>query len=160
LHCVDPYIHQPDWVDCLNHDARGFQTVKETAKAHLKPWLTNGRCVLHECTSLEASKFWWAKDLAFVYLDARHDYASVMADLNAWYPTIRPGGVLAGHDYLNGTIGEGAQRTVFDVKRAVTQWLGQHGYTDVHVTEYDQYPTWYLIKHDSTDAQNQISADD
>jgi predicted O-methyltransferase YrrM len=37
--------------------------------------------------------------LDFAYVDARHDYASVKADLAAWYPKIRPGGILAGHDY-------------------------------------------------------------
>src|SRR4051794_7162434 len=32
--------------------------------------------------------------LDFAYVDARHDYASVKADLAAWYPKIRPGGIL------------------------------------------------------------------
>jgi glycosyltransferase involved in cell wall biosynthesis len=33
-----------------------------------------------------------------VFLDAAHDYASVMADLAAWAPKVAPGGTLAGHD--------------------------------------------------------------
>ena len=38
-----------------------------------------------------------------VHLDGAHDYASVTADLNAWWPIIRAGGVLIGDDYnLNG----------------------------------------------------------
>jgi len=36
---------------------------------------------------------------AFVYVDARHDYLGVMHDLGAWWPKVRPGGVMAGHDY-------------------------------------------------------------
>ena len=36
----------------------------------------------------------------FVYVDADHSFESVLADLKAWYPHVRPsGGVLAGDDY-------------------------------------------------------------
>eukprot|EP00929_Paragymnodinium_shiwhaense_P035304 TRINITY_DN19078_c0_g1_i2.p1 TRINITY_DN19078_c0_g1~~TRINITY_DN19078_c0_g1_i2.p1 ORF type:complete len:468 (+),score=60.41 TRINITY_DN19078_c0_g1_i2:62-1405(+) len=35
-----------------------------------------------------------------VYLDARHDHDSVIADIKAWWPRVRrPGGVLVGHDF-------------------------------------------------------------
>ncbi len=35
----------------------------------------------------------------FVFLDAAHDYGSVMADIAAWRRKVVPGGILAGHDY-------------------------------------------------------------
>jgi hypothetical protein len=35
----------------------------------------------------------------FVFLDASHDERSVRADIAAWLPRVRPGGVLAGHDF-------------------------------------------------------------
>jgi hypothetical protein len=34
-----------------------------------------------------------------VFLDAAHDYGNVVADIDAWRPIVRPGGVLAGHDF-------------------------------------------------------------
>ena len=37
--------------------------------------------------------------LDFVYLDANHEYHFVNEDINYWFPKIRPGGVLGGHDY-------------------------------------------------------------
>lgn len=37
----------------------------------------------------------------FVYIDADHSEASVTADLAAWAPLVRPGGILAGHDYCD-----------------------------------------------------------
>lgn len=45
----------------------------------------------------------------YIFLDAAHDYESVCADLAAWWPKIRPGGWLAGHDYL---YAEGVRRAV------------------------------------------------
>jgi len=143
LHCVDPFVHQPGWRDILNHNDLEFEAIAATAKRNLRPWLTNGRCILHEIPSLEASKLWWAHDLDFVYLDARHDYESVLADLHAWWPLIVPGGVFCGHDYLNTTIGD----TVFGVKRAVKGWSAGLGLeSEIGVTEDGQYPSWYLRK--------------
>jgi predicted O-methyltransferase YrrM len=37
--------------------------------------------------------------LDFVYLDANHEEAHVRADLEAWVPKVRPGGIVSGHDY-------------------------------------------------------------
>lgn len=35
----------------------------------------------------------------FVYVDARHDRTGVLVDLSEWWPKIRRGGLMAGHDY-------------------------------------------------------------
>lgn len=37
--------------------------------------------------------------LDFVWIDGDHRYDAVLADLRAWWPKVKPGGVLAGHDY-------------------------------------------------------------
>lgn len=37
--------------------------------------------------------------LDFVWIDGAHDRASVEADCRAWWPKIRPGGTMAGHDF-------------------------------------------------------------
>jgi hypothetical protein len=60
--------------------------------------------VLHALTpiklpSLEAVKLYADRSLDFVYIDAAHDYANVKADILAWKPKVKPGGILAGHDY-------------------------------------------------------------
>lgn len=47
----------------------------------------------------------------FVYVDGLHDFDSVMQDIRAWYPKVRSGGVIAGHDY--------SEEYLPEVKRAV-----------------------------------------
>ena len=34
-----------------------------------------------------------------IYVDAAHEYNAVMADLNAFYPLLKPGGIMFGDDY-------------------------------------------------------------
>jgi predicted O-methyltransferase YrrM len=49
--------------------------------------------------SVEASKGFEDESLDFVYIDANHSYQSVKDDLNVWYPKLKVGGVICGHDF-------------------------------------------------------------
>lgn len=55
--------------------------------------------------SVVAAASFAERSLDFVYIDAAHDIESVREDIAAWYPRVRPGGILAGHDYLDGPLG-------------------------------------------------------
>lgn len=37
----------------------------------------------------------------FVFIDADHTYEGVISDIVAWYPKVKEGGALCGHDYHN-----------------------------------------------------------
>ncbi len=54
---------------------------------------------IHECLSWKAASRYSDDSLDFVFIDASHDRESVGNDLSAWWPKVRPGGILAGHDY-------------------------------------------------------------
>ncbi len=49
--------------------------------------------------SLTACRMFGDSSVDWVHLDARHEYADVKADIQAWLPKIKPGGWLSGDDY-------------------------------------------------------------
>lgn len=50
--------------------------------------------------SLDAVKDFENESLDFVYIDANHEFSHVVADICAWVPKVREGGIVAGHDYI------------------------------------------------------------
>lgn len=64
--------------------------------------------------SVEAAETYADNSIDVVYLDAGHSYAEVLADLHAWYPKVKPNGIIAGHDFVfdNVVSREGVVRAV------------------------------------------------
>jgi hypothetical protein len=50
-------------------------------------------------TSLEAAEKFADNSIDFIFIDASHEYQDVYNDLKAWYPKLKNGGIMAGHDY-------------------------------------------------------------
>lgn len=50
-------------------------------------------------TSLAAAQGFDDESVDWVFIDASHDLYSVSADLQAWWPKLKPGGTIAGHDF-------------------------------------------------------------
>lgn len=68
----------------------------QSALARLHPFLQ--RYTIHRAASLEVAER-LAQRLDFAFIDADHSYEGTRDDAWAWYHVLRPGGLLAGHDY-------------------------------------------------------------
>jgi Methyltransferase domain/galactosyl transferase GMA12/MNN10 family/Glycosyl transferase family 2 len=129
---VDPWLaaDADEYVDIANvpqhlQDERFAATCERLARF-------GARSSVWRMTGMEACKRTAPGTLDFVYLDARHDYDTVKLELDAWYDKLRPGGVFAGHDYLDGHIPEG----IFGVRSAVNEFFAKLG-LEVHATSAD-----------------------
>ena len=120
---VDPWLESPldDYPDVANveqetHDDFHRQTVERLRRF-------GDRSSVWRMTGTEAAGRIPHHSLDFVYLDARHDYESVNSDLHEWFDRIRPGGIFAGHDYVDGVFADGR----FGVRSAVDEFFGARG---------------------------------
>lgn len=129
-----------EYVDISNvtqdeHDGNHAETNRRLARF-------GKRSTVWRTTGDEARARLRDESLDFVYLDARHDRESVAGDLALWWPAVRPGGLMAGHDYLDGELPEG----IFGVRSAVDEFFGALGLRVQATTDEAPWPSWMVIK--------------
>lgn len=98
--CVDLWAEQPgnevkpggDDYKGWDHEGHYKYFVEHSAK-HFP-----GRIDIHRMSTLEAAPLVKDGSLDFVFIDADHSYDGALADINAWTPKVRKGGMVAGHD--------------------------------------------------------------
>lgn len=101
-----------------------------------------GKATIHKGLSTETARFFSDKSLDFVYIDAAHDYQSVKADVEAWWPKVKAGGMLGGHDFEQKP-DDGFWGPI-EVEAAVNDWAKAQG-LKVHTVEVN-CPSWYVVK--------------
>lgn len=70
-------------------------------KAYTEIWKARPdlRLIGIRCPSAEAAKYVSDGSADVVFVDADHTYEGVRADIQAWLPKLKAGGMLCGHDY-------------------------------------------------------------
>ncbi|HEX6712899.1 MAG TPA: class I SAM-dependent methyltransferase [Thermoleophilaceae bacterium] len=140
---IDPWLEDaPDaYVDTANVPQDQHERFYEETKARLAPF--GKRSEIWRLTSVDAAAQVADGSLDFAYIDARHDYESVLEDLEAWFPKVRAGGIFAGHDYATGHFPQGD----FGVKKAVDEFFAARS-IPVHATDgrypVEMFPTWIV----------------
>lgn len=93
---VDAYRHRPDYDDPMNLPQPQFDSLCKLTTDRLAAF--GPRFSLLREDSTDAAALIADGSLDFVYLDADHSEAGLLRDLAAWFPKVRDGGLIAGHD--------------------------------------------------------------
>lgn len=120
----------------LKHQREAYRKVVSAMKPYdfvtiMKAW------------SAEAANKFKDNSLDFVYIDADHSYDACQKDMNAWWPKIKKGGWMCGHDYEN--LPEKQNETVVEVKEAVDDWL-KHKKLKLGLVTLEPSPSWGIQK--------------
>jgi hypothetical protein len=94
--CVDTWSgggDPDDWINEL-YDEEG-ESIFETFLKNT----SNTPAQAMRMSSLCAARITADKSLDVIFLDGDHTYDAVKADIEAWLPKLKAGGVLCGHDY-------------------------------------------------------------
>lgn len=68
-------------------------------------------------TSLEAAALCADNSFDFVYIDASHEYEDVKADIRAWLPKVKKGGIIAGDDYNSPQVSRAVHEVLGNVEQ-------------------------------------------
>ena len=130
--CVDPYkFNITDYYGSFDHRDWTKESVTQMKK-EAKEFAKKEKVEFYFKSSKEASKEIEDNSLDMVYIDADHTYEGVKTDIESWYPKIRDGGMICGHDY---------SILCFGVVRAVYESF-KHFHTDSD-------DVWWVIKNKS-----------
>lgn len=136
LFMIDPWEPQDPSVYRERQDWTNFEDCfKECLKLDYK--YTPRVSLLKAYSPAIASKF-RDGELDFCYIDGNHSYEAAMADMNAWYPKVKMGGLFCGHDCYNDT----AWPSHCEVQKALEEWMSDKG-VNYHRTNCT---SWWIQK--------------
>jgi predicted O-methyltransferase YrrM len=120
LYLIDPYTEYGD-EKTQEHLNKAKETAHRTNRKGNEVWIEN----ISYGATLNLLP------LNFLYIDANHEYDAVKRDLQIYYPFVKKGGIIAGHDIQ----GEG-------VSKAVLEFANKNKLT----IQFGDRRDWWIIK--------------
>lgn len=128
LYLVDPYIDYQGYQAKLNLEKMfSLDASLYAAQRKLAPHSDKISFILKKS---EDAVYDIPNDLDFVYIDGNHSYEYVLRDIELYYPKVRYGGIIGGHDIF-----------CDDVRRAVEDFSRIN-----NLPRYIKNPDWWIIK--------------
>lgn len=138
MYGVDPYTPHQGYRDYT----------RETTYNRLQ---TNAHNALDKCPnyyfikdfSTKAATKFELNSLDFVYIDGDHSYQAVTEDITTWIKKLKPGGIIAGDDYILSD----RDKRFYDVIRAVDDYVATNNITPLYIYGKGRTPSnWAFYK--------------
>ena len=129
--CVDPWVEYSSF-DGVPRPQKHVNIFRRTCESRLRKY--NVRYIVK--MSADAVKEVPLDYLDFVYIDANHHYKHVKHDVENWSLRVKPGGIVAGHDYV--------VRGFHDVRDYISEYTQQYG-VEVYITD-EAIPSWFFVR--------------
>lgn len=138
LHLVDLWITP----DCLK-DKYDYEEHEKIVREKFRSYL---EILIFKMDTVKASEIFKDESLDLVYVDANHSYAGCKGDNEAWYPKVKKGGIMCGHDYY---ACEGVRRAVdeFIANTRICSCVKDIKIFDaIGINDKVKYGEWLVIK--------------
>lgn len=130
IYGVDPWVAYQDKLTITQATADEWYAL---TKKNLKGYWYDNEVELIRKPSLQAVKLFSDNSFEFVYIDGDHSFAAALNDMRAWWPKVKPGGLLCGHDY---------RAKDKEVRAAVEKFTEDNKFE----VEEAKYWSWYIRK--------------
>ena len=147
LYGVDPYLKYDTYHEYESQ--KQMDEIYEEAKLKLKSYVDDGQYEFIRKTSMDALEDFEDESLDFVYIDANHELDFPFKDIEGWAKKIRPGGIIAGHDYvrirvLNFTIKDALEK--YTKENNINPWFVLGTYVVRPGIVRDRTRSWCFVK--------------
>ena len=105
--CIDPHEGEEEFNDIFGYT---WEDVEKEFSLNTR-YFEN--IIHHKKYSYEIHDIFSDEHYDFIYVDGSHEYEDVKRDLELYLPKVKPGGFIAGHDYME--YFDGVQKAVFEV---------------------------------------------
>lgn len=120
---------------------------EDKAQAVIKKFdalIAEGKVQLHRGLSTERASDFEDNYFDWIYIDTNHTYRTTYEELRAYAPKMKPGGIIAGHDFINGNWIGGMR---YGVREAVHEFCVEQGWEFVFLTmEIGDNPSFAIRK--------------
>lgn len=145
---VDPYKMYGEYREFSKEQSR-LDDAKKQANDLLSSYVAHDLYEFVYKFSEDAAKDFADESLDFVYIDGNHEFDFPYRDIKAWWPKIRKGGILAGHDFvrttnLNFTIKDALEK--FTKEENINPWFVLGNYRRKSGEVRDRTRSWMIIK--------------
>lgn len=127
---VDHYTAYQDWQGFIDQSIQ--DKVWKAFSENMK--ILGSRFKLIKESSTNAATQLEDDSYDFIFIDADHSMKAVLQDLDSYWPKLRVGGIMAGHD-----------NNIFGVNFAVTSWTKRKG-IDISDIKVGSNNSWWWIK--------------
>lgn len=131
LYLIDSYHIYTEEGRTRNYN---HKDIYDIAMSNLKKHLDNGKVEFIIDKSNETSMVFNDNYFDFGYIDGNHTYEFVKKDIELYFPKIKPGGVLGGHDFM--------LRRYPGVCKAVSDFIIDN---DIEI-HFSQDSDWWIVK--------------
>jgi glycosyltransferase involved in cell wall biosynthesis/predicted O-methyltransferase YrrM len=138
LHLIDRWQNVPGYKDMCN--VSDEEQIKLYNKV-VNTFINDPDVFIYKMDSAFAAGQFPDEYFDWIYIDADHSYEGCKRDLELWYPKLKPGGIFAGHDFVNGNFAAGE----YGVKSAVEEFILNKN-VELCLTMDDYLKSWYFIK--------------
>lgn len=115
-HCIDLWKHYDDHTKTLEPKGKianaDMDKIYEIFKLKTKKF--GSKISIYRMKSVNAAELIADDSLDFIFIDANHAYEYVKEDIKIWFPKVKNGGIISGHDYGD---------TRFGVTEAVNEYF-------------------------------------
>lgn len=99
IYAIDTFQGSEEHTEIMNDIENQSTSLLDIFKQNIKLCEVDDIITPIQGTSIDVSSQFEDESIDFIFIDASHDYDNVLADITAWYPKLKPGGLISGDDY-------------------------------------------------------------